>query len=66
MILLMLYLHQNRLQKAPIEDEVCNNLRRARKNGRNPRRPVDRLVVSQAHCLFSGSTDLVTAHRTIC
>ena len=58
-------LHQNRLQKAPIEDEVCNNLRRARKNGRDPRRPVDRLVVSQAHCLFSGSTDLVTAHRTM-
>ena len=57
-------LRQNRLQKALIDDEVCNNLRRARRNGRDPHRPVNSVVVSQAHCLFSSKNqaDLVTAH----
>jgi hypothetical protein len=60
-------LRQNRLQKALIDDEVCNNLRRARRNGRDPNRPVNRVVVSQAHyCLSSKNrADLVTAHSTM-
>ena len=62
-------LRQNRLPKANIDDKVCNNLRRAcvRKNGRESdvNRPVDRLIVSQAHYVVSGATDLVTAHGTM-
>ena len=60
-------LRQNRLQKALIDDEVYNNLRRARRNGRDPHRSVNRLVVSQAHYLFSSKNqaDLVTAHSTM-
>ena len=60
-------LRQNQLPKATIDDEVCNNLC-VRKNGReknDPNCPVDCLVVSQAHCLVSGATGLVTAHGTM-
>ena len=60
-------LRQNRLQKAPDDDEVCNNLRAARKYGRDLNRPVDCMVVSQAHyCLSSKNrADLGTAHGTM-
>ena len=56
-------LHQNRLPKATIDDEVCNNLCRAcvQKNGRESdlNCPVDRLVVSQTHCLVSARSTML-------